>query len=190
MTLLMYSITIRKTKPVIVRTAMRPPRIAGSTAGQPCCRKWCEGRVECGKPEWKLNPPEPNSPASSPTIARRAHCPKRNGCKSCRFVCSKANVTVSMAEIGNRHLEKIVHQQGTANQVAEQINSFATIHLPAFTTEPCRRAVRLRTQSYSYRRASTGSSLDARMAGTRPLITPTTSKTALERMTVITEMRR
>ena len=37
-----------------------------------------------------------------------------------------------------------------------------------------------RVRFYSYRRASTGSSFDARSAGTRPLITPTTSSTAVE----------
>src|SRR5579864_227091 len=49
-------------------------------------------------------PPEPVSPASKPTRARRVHCQKRNGCKSCRLVCWKASVIVSTAEIGKVHL--------------------------------------------------------------------------------------
>src|ERR1700690_1503688 len=48
----------------------------------------------------------------------------------------------------------------------------------------------IRADAYSYRRASTGSSLEARKAGTKPLATPTRSSTALERITVIMEIRR
>jgi hypothetical protein len=43
---------------------------------------------------------------------------------------------------------------------------------------------------YSYRSASTGSSFDARSAGTSPLITPTTNNTAVESSTVNSEIRR
>src|ERR1700746_289676 len=51
-------------------------------------------------------PPEPVSPASKPTRARRVHCQKRNGCNSCRLVCWKASVIVSGAEIGKVHLDE------------------------------------------------------------------------------------
>ena len=43
---------------------------------------------------------------------------------------------------------------------------------------------------HSYRNASTGSSLDARSAGTSPLITPTTSRTIVESITVIIDICR
>src|SRR5712692_2385532 len=43
---------------------------------------------------------------------------------------------------------------------------------------------------YSYLSASTGSSFEARSAGTNPLITPTTSSTAVESSTVASEIRR
>jgi hypothetical protein len=45
-------------------------------------------------------------------------------------------------------------------------------------------------QTYSYRNASTGSSFEALSAGTKPLITPTTSKTIEEMNTVIKEILR
>jgi len=44
--------------------------------------------------------------------------------------------------------------------------------------------------TYSYRKASTGSSFEARSAGTRPLITPTINNTIVDSVTVISEMRR
>src|SRR5712692_8567291 len=45
-------------------------------------------------------------------------------------------------------------------------------------------------QFYSYLSASTGSNFEARSAGTNPLITPTTSSTAVESSTVASEIRR
>jgi hypothetical protein len=46
------------------------------------------------------------------------------------------------------------------------------------------------SRGYSYRSASTGSSFEARIAGTSPLITPTTSNTIPDKNTVIKEIRR
>jgi hypothetical protein len=43
---------------------------------------------------------------------------------------------------------------------------------------------------YSYLSASTGSSFEARNAGTRPLTTPTASSTNVESITVASEIRR
>lgn len=48
-----------------------------------------------------LQPPEPISPASKPTKARRVHCQKRNGCASRCLVCSNAGEIVSIADSGN-----------------------------------------------------------------------------------------
>ena len=45
-------------------------------------------------------------------------------------------------------------------------------------------------RGYSYRNASTGSSFEARSAGTRPLMTPTKSRTSEEIVRVMTEMCR
>ena len=58
-------------------------------------------------------------------------------------------------------------QQGTAKAARGQFDSF-----------------------HSYRNASTGSNFDARSAGTSPLITPTTSRTIVESITVIIEICR
>ena len=44
--------------------------------------------------------------------------------------------------------------------------------------------------AHSYRNASTGSSFDARSAGTRPLATPTASSASVESMTVANEIWR
>jgi len=44
--------------------------------------------------------------------------------------------------------------------------------------------------NYSYLSASTGSRREARRAGTIPLITPTSSRTAADPITAIAEMRR
>ena len=52
------------------------------------------------------------------------------------------------------------------------------------------RGVCFQRATHSYRSASTGSSFDARIAGTSPLITPTTSNTTVESTIVIMEMRR
>ena len=57
-------------------------------------------------------------------------------------------------------------------------------------TPRSRRSKSFDFEPYSYRSASTGSSFDARIAGTIPLITPTTSNTMPERNTVINEIRR
>jgi len=46
------------------------------------------------------------------------------------------------------------------------------------------------TSHYSYRNASTGSSLEAFMAGTMPLITPTITSTIVESTTVISDICR
>src|SRR5579859_3798752 len=37
-------------------------------------------------------------------MARRVHCPKRNGWISCRLACWNASVIVSTAEMGTKHL--------------------------------------------------------------------------------------
>src|ERR1700681_1310125 len=120
-TLLTYSITMKKTNPATTRTAIRPPRIAGSIFGQPCCKKWRDDPVCRGKLVGKLKlPPEPVSPASRPTTASRIHCPNRKGCRSCRFVRWNATVIVSTAEIGKTHLgkaseERYCEVRGVAN---------------------------------------------------------------------------
>jgi hypothetical protein len=99
------------------------------------------------------------------------------------------------------HLGRKAQEQGTANSQVEQIN-FWTLRASTMAISaghegryrPRRRPSAVERGGsllvYSYRRASTGSSFDARIAGTKPLITPTTSKTAVERITVIIEMRR
>jgi hypothetical protein len=46
------------------------------------------------------------------------------------------------------------------------------------------------TSHYSYRNASTGSSFEAFMAGTMPLITPTITSTIVESTTVISDICR
>jgi len=86
------------------------------------------------------------------------------------------------------YLREILLKQGTAKCKAEQIKSLVRFQFRFVLLDSrggCRYVV-----CYSYRRASTGSSFDARMAGTRPLITPTISNTAVERMTVMMEIRR
>jgi hypothetical protein len=47
-----------------------------------------------------------------------------------------------------------------------------------------------RPMFYSYLNASTGSSFEARMAGTSPLITPTTNNTRVETASVSIEIRK
>src|ERR1700722_10942709 len=104
-TLLMYIMMRPKIVPTITSTAMRLAKRAASIPerGGPI-----EG-VEvpaCGgkrKPD-PLNPPEPSSPASSPTMASRVHWPNRKGRKSCCLVCSIARGIASTAEIAKVHL--------------------------------------------------------------------------------------
>ena len=61
---------------------------------------------------------------------------------------------------------------------------------PAKTTIHMRRTRVSGPCNHSYRSASTGSSFDARIAGTSPLITPTTSNTRVETASVIIEIFR
>src|SRR5208283_5935187 len=123
-TLLMYMKTIPMTNAAMMTAAISPARSAMSTPGK------C-GNGERGEaPGWwgklkfdLLKPLEPSSPASSPTTARRTHCPKRKGWKSCFLVCSKASEMESTAEIGKAHLGLRMSQQGTANFGRDQTNS-------------------------------------------------------------------
>src|SRR5215467_4717366 len=120
-TLLMYVITTMKMRPETTMVAMSPASNAGSIFGRfrgpwlPC---WAELKLD-GK--WKL-PPEPNSPASRPTMANLVHCPKRKGWNNCRLVCWKASEIVSTAEIGMSHLDTN-RSSVKVNRICPQINS-------------------------------------------------------------------
>ncbi len=100
------------------------------------------------------------------------------------------------------HLGKYSQQKGTRGTRREQINfenrkalegrireghEFHSCHQSLDSTPALAAEVR---SFHSYRSASTGSSFEARTAGTIPLITPTTSNTIPERNTVISEIRR
>lgn len=91
----------------------------------------------------------------------------------------------------------MAQQKGTKNRAADQINSQVHRSENAEVKPSSRSRMCLVPHSYfsptsdlphSYRNASTGSSFEARMAGTKPLITPTMSNTAVERKTVIKEI--
>ena len=122
-TLLTYIITMTNTSPAATKVVISPARTIGSICGNPSATKCLDDPPCCGKLKLvgKLKPPLPASPASNPTSARRTHWPKRNGCRSCRFVCWKAGAIVSVAEIGKLHLVGTPHEQGTANAEMRQI---------------------------------------------------------------------
>src|ERR1051326_2285071 len=89
--------------------AIRAAMITGASSAQFGCaanrKSWCVPVCVGTLKLLKLHPPpELISPAKRPTSAKRVHCPKRKGRKSCCFVCSKAGLTESTADLGTQHL--------------------------------------------------------------------------------------
>jgi hypothetical protein len=111
---------------------------------------------------------------------------------SCCFVCSIAGVIESMAEMANAHLE-LRTVSSKVLRIAPPIKQLQRQDSDVCYVKTCRRVpARSASQriTYSYLNASTGSSFEARIAGTSPLITPTISKTTVESITVIIEIFR
>src|SRR5277367_337838 len=122
-TLLMYIRIIPITNAATTTAATRAASSAILIPAIPGCHGGEDAPGWRGKVELKLKlPPEPSSPASNPTKASFTHWPRRNGLKSCCFVCSTASEIVSTAEIGKGAPRVLKAQkQGTAKSPAEQI---------------------------------------------------------------------
>src|SRR5580704_9523315 len=124
-TLLTYIMMIPNVNAATTSTAISAANSAGSIPPKAPGRESREVPGCCGKLKLDpLNPPpEPSSPASSPTIASLVHWPTRNGLNNCCLVCSMARGIVSTDEIGKVHLAmRTAQEQVTANCAQDQIN--------------------------------------------------------------------
>src|ERR1700730_17759876 len=198
-TLFTYTNRMNRKKAVTTSTAIRDA--VNMALGNGSSRNRCE-LLGCGI--WKLlglqpPPPELISPANRPTSPSLAHWLARNGRISCCRACSKAGEIASTAESGKKHLWR---SRFAARYCAAGVGSIGFFILPKLQISDCRLKTKsyiwplkfffsiynLQSAFYSYRSASTGSSLEARSAGTSPLATPTASNTREESMTVAREI--